>query len=179
MYDSAKDMMIDEALAKHEVKHEPYTKEMQLNHGRIKPKKESTFGKPKAGATFGKAGKQKEKNNDIIDDAYSAWLGTQACVITGRKSKRGVGVDNMHCHHIDGRNGIRNDYEQVPLMGYVHSWGAMAYHNNTKKDFIAKNMLIIEDIKEFFHDCANELLKKYVKEGGVLNEKYKQKDLNN
>lgn len=176
MYDSKKDLEIDEAISKLEKKWEPLTKEKQLNHGRIKPKKESTFGKQKAGGFGMKQNKPKEKRNDIIDDDYCAWLGKQACVITGRKSKRGVGVDNMHCHHIDGRNGGRNDYRQVPLMGYVHSWGGTAYHNNTKEDFIKKNLLMVDDIKEFFNDCADELLKRYVAEGGKLNEKYTLKN---
>jgi len=175
MYDTEKEKRVDEDLSIYEKRREPLTKEKQLNHGRLKPKKESTFGKPKKGG-FGVA-KDKEKRNDIIDEDYCAWLGKQACVVTGRRSKRGVGVDNMHCHHIDGRNGGRNDYRQVPLMGYVHSWGGDAYHNNTKEDFIRKNQLMVEDIKEFFNDCADELLKKYVQEGGILKEKYKQKAL--
>lgn len=168
MYDLEKERRVEEDLQRYKARREPLTKEKQLNHGRIKPKRESTFGKPK---------QAKEKRNDIIDDNYSNWLGKQPCIITGRTSKRGAGVDNIHCHHIDGRNGTRNDYRQVPLMGFVHSWGGTAYHNNTKADFIKKNGLIVEDIIEFFNDCADELLKKYVSEGGTLKDKYTLKNI--
>lgn len=44
--------------------------------------------------------KPKPGRNDIIDDHYSAWLGTQPCIITGQVAERGIGPYNTHCHHI-------------------------------------------------------------------------------
>lgn len=157
---------------------EPYTKEKQLNKNRIKPKKESTFGKRPSKGTFGKKPtvwnkkgnnlKPKVKRNDIVDDKYSKWLGTQPCAVTGIVAERGVGADRIHCHHIYGRTPVRNDYLQVPLMGYIHSWGFSSYHSSTKADFIKNNKLLIDDVIEFFEDIAKMYQEKYVEEGGVI-----------
>ena len=153
----------------------PYTKEMQTASNR--KQKESTFGKKPSKGSFGKKrydwnrkGRKKTtkvKRNDIVDDKYSKWLGTQPCVVTGIVAERGIGAYNIHCHHIHGRGLGRNDYMQVPLIGFVHSWGSKAYHNNTKKDFCIKNGLMIEDVIEFFEDIANEHIKKYKENGGT------------
>jgi len=133
-----------------------YTKDDQLFQNK-KPKK-STFGKRKP----------KPKRNDIVDDEYSSWLAEQGCVITGIKAQRGAGAYDIHCHHIDGRNGGRNDYFQVPLVGFLHSWGENAYHNLSKKDFVIKNNLLIDDIDDFFRKKAYEFIEKYKESGSVL-----------
>lgn len=141
---------------------EPYTKEKQLSKNRIKPKKESTFGKKKyPWNNKGNNTKPKVKKTDVIDEDYLKWLATKPCVVTGQNVKRGAGAYDLHIHHIYSRNKGRNDYLTVPLMGYVHSWGDLAYHSNTKDDYIKKNKLMIEDIIEYFEDCANEFLKEY------------------
>lgn len=149
---------------------------MQL--GKPKPKKESTFGKRPSKGTFGKkpavwnkAGKSKKpkvKKTDVIDEKYLKWLATKCCVVTGLTAQRGVGANNIHIHHIYSRNKGRNDYKAVPLMGFSHSWGGMAYHSNTKDDFIKKHKMMVEDIIEYFEDCAENFLKEYVEQGGVL-----------
>lgn len=108
-----------------------------------------------------KPSKPKVKRNDIVDDKYSAWLGTQPCVVTGQVAERGAGAYNMHCHHIHGRGGGRNDYMQVPLMGHVHSWGGKSYHSCAKSDFIAHWGLMITDVIEFFEDHARRLKEEY------------------
>lgn len=102
------------------------------------------------------------RRNDIIDDKYSKWLGQQPCVITGRKAERGAGANNMHCHHIHGRT-PRNDYMQVPLMGFVHSWGNDSYHSLSKSDFIERHGLMIDDILAFFENHATQLKDEYDK----------------
>jgi hypothetical protein len=141
---------------------EPYTKEKQLNKNRIKQKKESTFGKKKyPWNNKGKNTKPKIKKTDLIDEDYLKWLSQKACVVTGQKAKRGAGAYDLHIHHIYSRNKGRNDYLAVPLMGFVHSWGDLAYHSNTKDDYIKKHKLMVEDIIEYFEDCANEFLKEY------------------
>jgi hypothetical protein len=104
--------------------------------------------------------KKKTRRNDVIDNKYSEWLGTQPCVITGRTAKRGAGANDMHCHHINGRV-PRNDYQQVPLIGYVHSWGADSYHSLSQKDFARIYLDENTDVKKFFTKKANELLIKY------------------
>lgn len=174
MYDSLKDKQVDDALLKLEEKREPYTKAQQLGAGRMKPKKESTFGKRPSKGAFGKKNydwnkkgknlKPKIKKNDIVDDKYSKWLGTQPCVITGIIAQRGTGADNIHCHHIFGRTPTRNDYLQVPLMGYIHSWGFASYHSSTKADFIKHHKLMVDDIIEFFEDMADHYREKYLEE---------------
>lgn len=154
-----------------------YSKEKQL--GKVKEKKESTFGKRPSRGTFGKKPtvwnkkgknlKPKVKKFDLIDDEYSKWLGTQPCCITGLRANRGVGYNEIHCHHIHGRTPIRNDYKQVPLIGFLHSWGDKAYHSNTKQDFIKKNkLLLVDDIIVFFEDMTTYYLEEYKKIGGVI-----------
>jgi hypothetical protein len=159
-------------------KREPLTKEAQIGTGRMKPKKESTFGKPSTKGTFGKKptvwNKNKKsttpkiKKSDVIDETYLKWLAQKACVVTGLKAQRGIGADNIHIHHIYSRNKGRNDYKAVPLMGFAHSWGGTAYHSNTKDDYIKKHKLIVEDIIEYFEDCANDFLNEYIEQGNEL-----------
>lgn len=152
----------------------PYTKEMQT--GEKKEKKKSMFGRKPSNGSFGKKHYNwnnrktsiKAKRNDIIDGDYSKWLGTQPCVITGRVAERGVGAYNMHCHHIHGRVPGRNDYMQVPIIGYVHSWGDKSYHSNTKKDFCDKNNILTDDIVEYFEEVAKMFVKKYKENGGKI-----------
>lgn len=103
----------------------------------------------------------KVKRNDVIDDDYSKWLGTQPCVVTGQVTERGAGAYNMHCHHIHGRGGGRNDYMQVPLMGHVHSWGGRSYHSCAKSDFIKHHNLMVTNIVEYFEDHARRLKDEY------------------
>lgn len=108
----------------------------------------------------------KQRRNDVIDDQYSAWLGKQACVVTGATAKRGVGAEDMHCHHIHGRGGMhsRNDHMQVPLIGFAHSWGDVAYHNNTKSDYLMKwmrKLIGVENIIEYFEDHAKAFKEQY------------------
>lgn len=147
----------------------PMTKEMQIGAGRMKPKKESTFGKPSTKGTFGKVNKKtKVKKSDVIDEKYLKWLAQKGCVVTGLKAQRGIGADNIHIHHIYSRNKGRNDYKAVPLMGFAHSWGGTAYHSNTKDDYIKKHKLIIEDIIEYFEDCANDFVNEYIEQGNEL-----------
>lgn len=141
----------------------PYTKEEQLKKNRATPKSESTFGKKNYPWNNKGTQKTKVKKTDVIDEAYLKWLATQPCVITGNKAQRGTGANNIHIHHIYSRNKGRNDYKAVPLMGYVHSWGDMCYHSNTKEDFIKKHKLMIDDIIEYFEDCAENFINKYKK----------------
>jgi hypothetical protein len=169
MYDSLKDKQVDDDLLEaEEIASIGYSKAQQL--GKPKKKKESTFGKkPTVWNKKGKNLKPKIKRNDIVDDKYSKWLGTQPCVVTGIVADRGIGANNIHIHHIYSRNKGRNDYLSVPLMGYVHSWGNGAYHSNTKGDYIIKHKLMIEDIIEYFEDCASAFLQEYIEQGGVVN----------
>jgi len=112
---------------------------------------------------FKRAGKPKQGRNDIVDDEYSAWLGKQACVVTGATAKRGAGAHDMHCHHIHGRR-PRNDYMQVPLVGLAHSWGDLAYHNNTKSDYMKKwgvSLIGVENIVDYFIEHAKVLKEQY------------------
>lgn len=156
----------------------PYTKEIQTASN-IK-KKESTFGKKPSRGSFGKKKyswnrkgskkKAKVRKCDIIDNKYTKWLGTQPCVITGIVAERGVGPYNIHCHHIHGRSLGRNDYMQVPLIGFLHSWGDKAYHNNTKKDFCKKNGIMVDDIVKFFEEKARYYVEKYKENGGIIQE---------
>lgn len=120
-------------------------------------KKEARWAKQK------KPQKRKVKRNDVIDDKYSKWLGTQPCAITGQIAIRGIGAYNMHCHHIHGRNGVRNDYLQVPLIGYVHSWGSNSYHSCANSDFIMHHNLMVTDVIELFEYHAMRLKEIYVK----------------
>ena len=129
--------------------------------------KDIPFGMRPNKGDFGKPKKTKVKKTDKVDDKYSNWLGKQPCIITGIVAKRGIGANDMHCHHIHGRNPTRNDYLQVPLIGFVHSWGNRAYHNNTKVDFIEKNNICTDDIKEWFDYKAFKLRKKYELETGL------------
>lgn len=145
-----------------------YTKEEQLKS--TKKKKESTFGKKPY--KWNKEGKPKkkpdERRGNIVDEDYLKWVGTQPCAISGQTGVRGIAPYDIHVHHIKGRGRGRNDYEVIALKGYYHSWGKYAYHNNTKEDFVKINGLLIDDIDEFFEDCAHELLKKYIEQGGVI-----------
>ena len=70
-------------------------------------------------------------------------------------------MNDMHCHHIFGRRG-RNDYLQVPLMGYVHSWGNKSYHGTTKQEFSEYWGLHEQDAIEYFLDKAEELRAEYL-----------------
>jgi len=126
-----------------------------LEKSRDKPKKS----KPK---------KRRVGKNDVIDDKYSVWLGTQPCVLTGKVGVRGIAAYNIHCHHIYGRR-PKNDYLQVPLMGALHTWDNHSYHIMGKHSFLVywrdeMNMEClqgVEDITEFFNACAINLKKKY------------------
>ena len=144
-----------------------YSKEDQLRDNR--PKRESTFGKKR----YDWKNKSRSKPNrikevDIVDSNYSKWLGTQKCVITEKYATRGSGANDMHCHHIYGRNPSRNDYKQVPLMGYVHSWGDKSYHSMTKEDFKNYHNVMVDDLIEYFEEMAEYYLNKYVKNGGII-----------
>lgn len=178
MYDSLKDKQVDDDLLEaKENESIGYSKAQQL--GKPKKKKESTFGKRPSKGTFGKKpstwncrSKQvKVKKTDVIDETYLKWLATKGCVVTGHTAQRGIGADNIHIHHIYSRNKGRNDYKAVPLMGFAHSWGGTAYHSNTKGDYIIKHKLMVEDIIEYFEDCAIAFLDEYVEQGGVLKAK--------
>jgi hypothetical protein len=121
-------------------------------------KKEARWAKQKK-----KQSKSKPKRNDIIDNKYSKWLGTQPCVITRQVAERGIGAYDIHCHHIYGRSGGRNDYMQVPLIGHVHSWGSKSYHSCAKSDFIKHHNLEVTDVIEFFKGHAKSLRIAYEK----------------
>lgn len=145
-----------------------YTKEMQLKNN-TKVKKIGEFGKKKYPWNKKGVQKTKVKKFDLIDDDYSKWLGNQPCCITGLRAVRGAGYNEIHCHHIFGRVPVRNDYMQVPLIGYLHSWGDKAYHSNTKEDFIKKNkLLLVDNILEFFEDMTSYYIEKYKEEGGII-----------
>ena len=58
-----------------------YTKEMQLYHN-----------------------KRKGKKSDTLDSDYTKWLSEQSCIITGKKAPRGIGMNDIHIHHIYSRN---------------------------------------------------------------------------
>ncbi|KAB7891435.1 nucleoporin FG repeat-containing protein [Poseidonibacter ostreae] len=132
-----------------------------------KPSK-GTFGKVPSKNAFKKRSTPKVKKSDVIDEKYLKWLSKKSCVITRQKSERGVGAYNLHIHHIYSRNKGRNDYLAVPLMGYVHSWGNGAYHSNTKADYIKKHNLMIDDIIEYFLECAKAFLAEYIAEGNTI-----------
>jgi len=110
--------------------------------------------------------KPKPGRNDIIDDAYSKWLGTQPCVITGHIAERGVGPYNTHCHHIKGRaRGRRNDHMQVPLTGHLHTYANHSYHVLGKSSFLEKWQEHlpdgVDDIVEYFESCARAFKEQY------------------
>ena len=110
--------------------------------------------------------KPKPGRNDIIDDEYSTWLGEQPCVITGQVADRGIGPYNTHCHHVRGRaRGRRNDYNQVPLIGHLHTYADHSYHVLGKSEFLEKWKDHIpdsvDDIVEFFESCARVLKDQY------------------
>ncbi|MDX8397744.1 MAG: hypothetical protein R8K49_05420 [Mariprofundaceae bacterium] len=110
--------------------------------------------------------KPKPGRNDIIDDQYSAWLGTQPCIITGMVAERGIGPHSIHCHHIKGRaRGRRNDHAQVPLIGHMHTWSNHSYHVLGKSSFLERWKehipAEVEDIIEYFEACAKLLKEQY------------------
>jgi len=110
--------------------------------------------------------KPKPGRNDIIDPLFSAWLGTQPCIITGTSGERGVGPYNIHCHHIRGRaRGRRNDHMQVPLMGHLHTYANHSYHVLGKSSFLEKwkDHLPdgVDDIVEFFESRAKAFKEQY------------------
>jgi len=110
--------------------------------------------------------KPKPGRNDMIDDHYSAWLGTQPCIITGQVAERGIGPYNMHCHHIRGRaRGRRNDYHQVPLAGHLHTYANHSYHVLGKSGFLEKWKVHIpddvDDIIEYFDARAKAFKQQY------------------
>lgn len=115
---------------------------------------------------FKKRGKVKIKKSDVIDENYLSWLATQPCVISNQRSPRGAGATDMHIHHINGRCKGRNDYETVPLLGFLHSWGNKAYHNIGQDEY--KKMIKEEygldircSIKEFFMMKARDFRERY------------------
>jgi len=111
-----------------------------------------------------KAKKPRVRSGDIIDEKYCKWLGGRPCVISGEVATRGVGANNMHCHHVRGRGGIRDDHNQVPLMGHVHSWGANSYHTLGKESFVKKYGLLTDDVIEYFEVLAKEFHAQYLRE---------------
>jgi len=107
--------------------------------------------------------KPKVRRNDVIDDHYSAWLGEQACIITGMEADRGIGPYNIHCHHIRGRV-PRNDYNQVPLIGFMHTWHSDSYHVMGKQSFLEKWRNKVGDaecIIEYFETHAKAFKEQY------------------
>ena len=98
---------------------------------------------------------KKPKRYEIVDTNYMNFVATFRCCITHQKASRGTGANNIHVHHIDGRNGGRNDYNTVPLIGYVHSWGEKSYHSLAKSDFV-KYWLVekSDDPKEYFREIS-------------------------
>lgn len=103
------------------------------------------------------------KDKKVIDEPYLDWLGKQPCVIFGCKSVRGVGMNDMHIHHVRGRR-PRNDHEAVPMLGYCHSWGSKALHNLTKSEFIREYNLPTHDLREYLLVKARELRQQYLEE---------------
>jgi len=107
--------------------------------------------------------KPKVRRNDVVDDHYSTWLGQQACIITGMEADRGIGPYNMHCHHVRGRI-PRNDYNQVPLIGFMHTWHGDSYHVIGKHSFLEKWRDKIGDaecIIEYFESHAQAFKAQY------------------
>lgn len=149
----------------------PYTKEMQTGKKKKKEKKDNFFNKKCNWNNKSTSKKPKVKNYDVVDDKYSKWLGEQVCCISGINAERGAGVNNIHCHHIHGRTPRRNDYKQVPLIGWLHSWGGKSYHDNTKADFIKKNLVMTDNIIEYFEDLATHYVELYIEQGGAIKEK--------
>ncbi|OIO67512.1 MAG: hypothetical protein AUJ57_11060 [Zetaproteobacteria bacterium CG1_02_53_45] len=110
--------------------------------------------------------KPKPGRNDFIDDHYSAWLGTQPCIITGQVAERGIGPYNTHCHHVRGwARGRRNDHAQVPLAGHLHTYANHSYHVLGKSGFLEKWKEHIsddvEDIVEYFDARAKAFKEQY------------------
>ncbi len=107
--------------------------------------------------------KPKVRRNDVVDDHYSAWLGQQPCIITGMEADRGIGPYNIHCHHVRGRI-PRDDYNQVPLIGFMHTWHGDSYHVMGKHSFLEKWRDKIGDaecIIEYFESHAKEFKTQY------------------
>ncbi|RLL48982.1 hypothetical protein D8Y20_13425 [Mariprofundus sp. EBB-1] len=107
--------------------------------------------------------KPKVRRNDVVDDHYSAWLGEQPCIITGMVAERGIGPYNMHCHHVRGRI-PRNDYNQVPLIGFMHTWHGDSYHVMGRHSFLEKWRDKIGDadcIIEYFESHAKAFKAEY------------------
>lgn len=183
MYDSLKDKQVDDDLLEaEEIASIGYSKAQQL--GKPKKKKESTFGKRASKGTFGKkpavwnkAGKStkpKVKKTDVIDEKYLKWLATKCCVVTNQIANRGAGGKDLHIHHINSRNKGRNDFLAVPLMGFVHSWGNGAYHSNTNDDYIKKHKLMIDNIKVFFLENAQNFVDEYFEQENMNLSEYEQ-----
>ena len=107
--------------------------------------------------------KKKPPKGAAIDDDYLVWLSMQPCVITQQRGNRGVGINDMHIHHVRGRK-PRNDYEAVPMIGYVHSWGSRSLHNMTRSEFIREYNLPTIDLKEYLLGKARELRQQYLEE---------------
>jgi len=107
--------------------------------------------------------KPKVRRNDVVDDHYSAWLGEQPCVITGMVADRGIGPYNIHCHHVRGRI-PRNDHNQVPLIGFMHTWHGDSYHVMGRHSFLEKWRDKIGDadcIIEYFESHAKAFKAEY------------------
>ena len=143
----------------------------------MKPKKEGTFGQTSKGefgkkpAVWNKNKKSttpKVKKSDTLDEKYKKWLAQKPCVVTGIIAQRGIGANDIHIHHIYSRNKGTNDYITVPLIGFTHSWGGASYHSSTKADYIKHHKLMVEDIIEYFEDCADEFVNEYIEQGNEI-----------
>jgi len=127
--------------------------------------KKPMFGKKKS---FIRQKPTKIKKTDIIDKDYTDWLCTNHCVITGKSGSRGTGQSDIHAHHIYGRYPNRNDYLQVPIIGYAHNVHPKAYHECGNAEFLKHHQIIgVTNIKDMFLELAISFVEDYRKETGI------------
>lgn len=127
--------------------------------------KKPMFGKKK---TFIKKRPTKVKKNDIIDKEYTDWLCTHPCVVTGKSGSRGTLQYNIHAHHIFGRYPNRNDYLQVPIIGYAHNVHPRSYHECGTEEFLKHHGIIgVTNIKDSFLELALSFVDQYQKRKGI------------
>lgn len=94
------------------------------------------------------------------------------CLITGKRAKRGSGLFDIHCHHVEGRGLGQDDHKQVPLLGSVHG----DLHSMGASDFVEKykeknkdlqslraetSYEMARELKDYLQKKADEYLKKY------------------
>ena len=90
-----------------------YSKDQQTNHNRLKPKKESTFGKNKSPLKGSKKRLTKKSTITKIEKEYLEWLQNQdyPCFVCGKRN-------NIEWHHVkENSTDKKNHTRLIPLCG--------------------------------------------------------------